>query len=68
MNKEEQDMKKTYVSPRTTSVGVLTESAFAVNLSKVDGTTDNNSIPYIGFGGSNSSGVAPTAKSGFWDV
>ena len=53
MNKEEQDMKKTYVTPRTTPVDVLTENAFAVIISKVDGKTDNNSIPYIGFGGSN---------------
>lgn len=68
MKQEEQDMKKTYVTPRTNSVAVLTEGAFAVNLSKVDGSTDNSSIPYIGFGGSNSSGVAPTAKTGFWDV
>ena len=68
MNKEEQDMKKTYVTPRTTSVDVLTENAFAVIISKVDGVTDNNSIPSIGFGGSNTSGVDPTAKRGFWDV
>ncbi|MBO4314748.1 MAG: hypothetical protein IKX24_01980 [Prevotella sp.] len=61
-------MKKTYVTPRTTSVDVLTENAFAVIISKVDGVTDNNSIPYIGFGGSNTSGVDPTAKRGFWDV
>ena len=68
MNKEEQDMKKTYVTPRTTSVDVLTENAFAVIISKVDGKTDNNSIPYIGFGGSNTGGIEPTAKGGFWDV
>ena len=61
-------MKKNYVSPRTMSVNVLTEGAFAVNLSKVDGETNNGSIPYIGFGGGNGSGVAPTSKSGFWDV
>lgn len=61
-------MKKTYVSPRTTAVDVLTEKAFALIASGVDGTTDNGSIPYIGFGGSNSSGVDPTAKRGFWDV
>ncbi len=60
-------MKKVYVSPRTFSVNVCTEGAFAVNLSKVDGVTDNNSIPYIGFGGSNGN-VAPTAKAGFWEV
>ncbi len=61
-------MKKNYVSPRTFSVNVCTEGAFAVNLSKVDGVTDNNSIPYIGFGGSSSRGVDPTSKRGFWDV
>jgi hypothetical protein len=66
-------MKKNYVIPRTTSVDVVTENAFALGVSNVTGQGSDGRGGYlmIGDGGDGSDGEAapdPTAKGGFWDV
>ena len=63
-------MKKIYMAPRAKYMTLHTSHAYTVILSNVKGVkgaTDNKSIPSIGFGGSNTSGIEPSVKGNIWD-
>ena len=61
-------MKKKYVSPCAKHIAMsIKDDLTVVSNTETVGTTNNSSIPYIGFGGGNTGAPAPSANKGLWD-